>query len=126
MAGLPIWWPADWRVHELSLCDAIVEAVTRHAGGRPVRSVHLRIGHLRQVVPESLEFYWDMRTDSTELAGCRLMVEHVAAVIRCRDCGQQTTLTEPIRLCGACDRADVELLCGDEFLIDSINVSDAP
>lgn len=115
-------------MHELSLCDAIVDRVLDHAGGRPVRTVRLRIGHLRQVVPDSLHFYWDLRTDGGDdgpLAGTRLEIEFVAAVVRCRDCGARTTLDDPILLCGSCDRADVELVAGEEFLIDSIDLAAA-
>jgi len=41
-------------MHELALASAVVEAVERHADGRRVLAVHLRVGRLRQVVPESL------------------------------------------------------------------------
>jgi hydrogenase nickel incorporation protein HypA/HybF len=40
-------------VHELSLCEAIAGVVKPHAGGRHVDVVRVRIGALRQVVPES-------------------------------------------------------------------------
>jgi hydrogenase nickel incorporation protein HypA/HybF len=41
-------------VHELSLCEAIVGVVKPYADGRHVDVVRVRIGALRQVVPESL------------------------------------------------------------------------
>jgi hydrogenase nickel incorporation protein HypA/HybF len=43
-------------VHELSVSAAVVDTAVRHAGGRPVAVVNLRVGHLRQVVPDSLLF----------------------------------------------------------------------
>ena len=45
-------------MHELSLATGIVETVVKHADGRRVTSVEMRIGTLRQVVPESLDFYF--------------------------------------------------------------------
>jgi len=39
-------------MHELSLASAVIDTATRHADGRHVSAVHLRVGHLRQVVPE--------------------------------------------------------------------------
>ena len=45
-------------VHELSLSSAILETVLKHADGRKVNTVELTVGALRQVVPESLDFYW--------------------------------------------------------------------
>ena len=73
-------------MHELSLCQAILEHVEARAGERAVRRVHVRIGYLRQVVPDSLLFSWEMLTESSDLAGCELVVEHVPAVVHCAAC----------------------------------------
>jgi hydrogenase nickel incorporation protein HypA/HybF len=43
-------------VHELSVSAAVVDTAIRHAAGRKVTHVHLRVGALRQVVPDSLAF----------------------------------------------------------------------
>ena len=42
----------------------------------------------------------------------------------CHSCGSETTLSVPILLCGSCDGADVELISGEELLIESIDVVD--
>lgn len=109
-------------MHELSLCQAIVETVSLHAGGRPLRRVNVRIGYLRQVVPDSLRFSWEVITDATILADCELVVDHVAAVIACRSCGEHTTLDRPLLLCSVCEGSDVEVVAGEEFQIESIDV----
>ena len=70
-------------MHELSLCEAIADSVARHADGRPVRRASVRIGYLRQVVPESMSFCWQVLTDGTDLSGCELDIEHVPAVVAC-------------------------------------------
>ena len=49
-------------MHELAISSAVLESVLRHADGRRVSAVKLRVGHLRQVVPDSLEFYWGIVT----------------------------------------------------------------
>ena len=82
----------------------------------------MRIGHFRQVVPDSLLFSWELLTDGTELSG----------VQRCRSttcrrsssagaCGATTTLDLPILVCRTCGSSDVELVSGEEFLIASID-----
>ncbi|MBA2282152.1 MAG: hydrogenase maturation nickel metallochaperone HypA [Actinomycetota bacterium] len=109
-------------MHELSLCQAIVETVEARAGGRPLERVDVRIGHLRQVVPDSLLFSWEMLTAGTALEACELVVEHVPAVVRCRACAVETTLDWPVLACAACDGLDVELLTGKEFEIASFDV----
>jgi hydrogenase nickel incorporation protein HypA/HybF len=111
-------------VHELSLCQAILDHVEARAAGRPVRRVHVRIGHLRQVVPDSLQFSWELLTESTDLAGCALVVEHVPAVVHCRACGAGTTLDWPVLACGACEGLDVELRSGEELELAWIDVAE--
>jgi len=112
-------------VHELSLCEAIAATVTRHAGERTASCVVVRIGHLRQVVPDSLSFCWTLLTDGTDLEGCILEIEQVPAVIRCGSCGVETTLDVPLMVCPACSSDDVTLLSGEEFQVASLDVSDA-
>ncbi|MGP0030740.1 MAG: hydrogenase maturation nickel metallochaperone HypA [Acidimicrobiales bacterium] len=109
-------------MHELSIARAIVDSTTRHAGGRPVTAVTVRIGHLRQVVPDALQFNWDVLTDHGELQECVLVIEEVPAVVECRACGARTTLGLPVLSCGACESFDVTLLSGEEFLIASMDV----
>ena len=112
-------------MHELSLCRAIADTVTEHADGRPVRRVRLRVGHFRQVVPETLQFCWTMRTEGTDLEGCALDVDHVAATVDCHDCAAATTLAHPVLRCGSCGGSNVTMTSGDEFLIESIDVAPA-
>jgi hydrogenase nickel incorporation protein HypA/HybF len=112
-------------VHELSMCDAIARAVDVHAGGRPVQSVTVRIGHLRQVVPDTLEFSWSMVTKSTALEGAELQVEYVPAVVTCEACGATTTLDAPVLACAACGARAVTLTSGDELLIASLQLAPA-
>jgi hydrogenase nickel incorporation protein HypA/HybF len=107
-------------VHELALCQAIVHTVTPRAAGRRIARVDVRIGHFRQVVPDSLRFSWELLTDGTDLAGCELVIDHVPAVIDCRDCGERTTLELPILLCRRCESSEVTLVTGEEFMIVSI------
>lgn len=112
-------------MHELSLCNAIADTVSAYAAGRRIRSVQVRIGAYRQVVPDTLAFVWEMQIAESDLAQCELRVETVPAVVSCRTCGAETTLGYPILLCGECDGADVELVTGEEFLIESIDVEPA-
>ena len=111
-------------MHELSLCQAILEHVEARAGERAVCRVHVRIGYLRQVVPDSLLFSWAMLTDSSDLAGCELVVAHVPAVVHCAACALDTTLDWPVLACARCESHDVELRSGDELELAWIDVAE--
>ena len=106
-------------MHELALCEAIARAVSEHAHGQPVESVQVRIGHLRQVVPDALTFSWEVLTAGTSLDGCVLEIEHVPATVSCAACGAVTTLFDPLLVCGSCAGFDVTLLTGEEFTVQS-------
>jgi hydrogenase nickel incorporation protein HypA/HybF len=112
-------------VHELSLCNAIATTVTEHAAGKQVDVVRLKVGHFRQVVPDTLRFCWANTVLGGPLDGARLDIVAVPAVVVCRDCKGATTLDEPLLRCAGCNSADVDLVSGEEFLIDSIDVTDA-
>lgn len=109
-------------MHELSLSSAIVETVERHAAGRHVKLVTLTIGTLRQVVAESLSFYFEIVSRGRLCEGAALEQNVVEARVRCRPCDRQWTLAEPIFRCPECDGSDVDVLSGTEFEVDSIEV----
>jgi hydrogenase nickel incorporation protein HypA/HybF len=111
-------------VHELSIAQAILEHVEARSAGQPVRRVHVRVGHLRQVVPDSLRFSWEMVTAGTDLDGAELVVEEVPAVVQCRACGASTTLTLPVLACSSCEGHDVELQSGEELDLGWLDVAE--
>ncbi|MGH9225383.1 MAG: hydrogenase maturation nickel metallochaperone HypA [Acidimicrobiales bacterium] len=112
-------------MHELSLCEAIAKTVVKHAGGKPVAEVAVRIGYLRQVVPDALLFSWEMITSGSDLEGSTLAIEQVPAVVTCDVCGAETTLDMPIMLCGTCEASTVTLVSGEEFQVVSLELAEA-
>jgi hydrogenase nickel incorporation protein HypA/HybF len=111
-------------LHELSLCEAIAGVVKPYADGRHVDVVRVRIGALRQVVPESLSFCWTLVRDYEDMPDAELELELIIAEVQCRSCGQRSTITSQwCLLCPRCESADVEVLRGNEFLVTSLDVS---
>lgn len=111
-------------MHELSICQSIGIIVGKHAAGREVHTIRLRIGKLRQIVPDTLEYCWSLVSEDTTLAGSRLEIESIPAAIKCLQCEQTQTLTEVNFLCPACGCAQVEIVSGDEFLITSLEIAE--
>jgi hydrogenase nickel incorporation protein HypA/HybF len=106
-------------MHELSLASAIVETVERHAEGRPVQTISLRVGALRQVVPESLEFYVEIVGRDTVCEGARVELEVVPARLAC--CGGEWE--PPSFRCPNCGGGGA-VVSGDEFLVESIELKE--
>ena len=111
-------------VHELSICGSIADIVTRRAAGRTVRAINVRAGQLRQIVPDTLVYCWELVSADTPLAGSRICVETVPARIRCRSCDQVTDVgAVPVFACAGCGGFDVEVVSGEEFLITSLELA---
>ena len=110
-------------MHELSICTAIAKIAHQAAAGRPVERVRVDIGHLRQVVPDTLRHSWEMVVFGTPLDSVPLEVREVAAVIECRTCGSQTTLDDPIFRCAACGSTETFVVSGDELLVTSLDLT---
>lgn len=108
-------------MHELSICASIARIVSAHTDGNPVALVHLRVGHLRQVVPDTLRYSWDVVVADTPLAGSALEIDHVPAVIECRTCTTRTELAAPVFRC-PCGSTDVTVVSGDELLVTSLDL----
>ena len=111
-------------MHELSISSAVVDTVLKHAAGRPVTTVTMTVGALRQVVPESLEFYFGIVSRDTLCDGARLEQVLVPARVRCEACGDERELDDlHLFLCPACGGAS-GVSAGNELQVESIEVKD--
>ncbi len=110
-------------MHELSICSSIAAIVTEHAAGRPVERVVLDVGYLRQVVPATLMYSWELIVAGTPLERAALVVNHIPAVIECRSCGTATTIELPVFRC-PCGSIDTEVTAGEELLVRSLDITD--
>ena len=112
-------------MHELALSSAIVAIVDKHAAGRRVSVVTLRVGRLRQVVPQALEFYFEFVARGSVCEGARLEHELVEVRLHCNPCGTEWAIDVPAFRCPSCGDGDVAVIGGDEFQVESIEVEEA-
>jgi hydrogenase nickel incorporation protein HypA/HybF len=112
-------------VHELSLSSAIIATAAKYADGRRVAVVSLRVGRLRQVVPQTLEFYFEFVARGTVCEGARLDQEVLEARLRCDACGEEWEIEIPAFRCPGCGGSGVTIVSGNEFEVESIEVEEA-
>ena len=110
-------------MHELSITQGVVEAVTERTGSATVLSVRLRVGQLSGVVPDAMRFCFELVTAGTPLEGAALEIEQPEGRGRCRACGAAFALRDLILLCD-CGSADVEVLAGRELSVVSVALVD--
>ena len=77
-------------MHELGLCEAVLDAVTRRAQGRPVTRIVVRAGVLHRVAPEAFQQAFTIVAAGTEAEDAQTSVVTVLASVRCDDCGAAT------------------------------------
>ena len=111
-------------MHELSIAEAVVAIAERHARGRKVTKVELKVGYLRQVVPSALSFAFELTAVGTPVEGAELEMEEVPAAGWCRACETRTGLPELPLWCRNCGSSDVEVTHGEELLVDSLELEE--
>jgi hydrogenase nickel incorporation protein HypA/HybF len=108
-------------MHEMGLCEAIVEATLRRADGRQVSGVRVRVaGHPVDQAVIDQGFRMAAAGTQAEHAAIDLVVEPLAA--RCRACGYKTSGTEPLAMvaCSRCESLDIEAVGEERVVLESI------
>ena len=113
-------------MHELSIADAIVRIACAHAGERRIVLVEVKVGHLRQVVPDALAFAFTLVSEGTPAEGAELQLEEVPAAGTCRACGAHTEFDGFPLACATCGSLDIELVRGEELLVDALTMEGVP
>ena len=111
-------------MHELAIAESIVQIASRHANGRRVTKVQLKVGHLRQVVPSALAFSFELVAQGTPIEGAQLEMEEVPAIGSCRGCGEKSRLESFPLQCKVCGGVDLELLEGEELYVESLELEE--
>jgi len=107
-------------MHELSIASAIVDIACRHADGRRVEKVELRVGRLRQVVPDALVFAFELVAQGTAVDGAELEIEEVPVRVECRSCGAEGDVEELPLACKGCGSLDVKVTAGEELEVEAL------
>jgi hydrogenase nickel incorporation protein HypA/HybF len=114
-------------MHEFSIATSLLEIISQEARayqGARVKAVTLRIGTLSGVVPEALEFAFQVLSEDTVAKGARLVIERVSLRIACNTCGMVSTPADPFIICPHCKSGDVEIRAGRELEIESMEIED--
>lgn len=107
-------------MHELGLCEGILDAVERRAAGRRVTGVRVRIGALHRVVGPALDEAFSLAAAGTVAEGAAVDLVVVPVRLACRECGGQAESRDPLGTCPTCGGTDLEIEGGDELVLESI------
>ncbi|MFF5265276.1 hydrogenase maturation nickel metallochaperone HypA [Actinomadura viridis] len=113
-------------MHELGLCEAIVQAAVKRADGRRVHGARVRVGG-HPVDPEVVEQGFRLAAAGTVVEGAELDLVLEPLSVRCRACGTEAPASDATALtaCSRCGAVDIEVTGRDDVVLESITV-DAP
>ena len=112
-------------MHELSICQALMEQVTRVAReqhAQRVVSVTVRIGPLSGVEPSLLASAYPLASAGTLAADSRLILERCALRVRCLECGAESEASSTRLLCACCGAWRVTVVSGEELLLARVEL----
>jgi hydrogenase nickel incorporation protein HypA/HybF len=113
-------------VHELGLCEGIVEAAVRRAGDRPVAGLRVRIGG-HPVDPGVIAQGVEVAAIGTVVEGAELDLVLEPLVTHCRDCGQGSPVdgATVMAACPKCGGVDIVMTGSEQVILESISVATA-
>lgn len=110
-------------MHEFSITRSLVDLCNAEAdknGLVKIYKIHLKVGKFTGFSPDSINFYFEHLKTNTKCQDADIIFEEIPIRIKCSSCGKESVISEPILICPACSKADIEVVSGREFYIASI------
>jgi hydrogenase nickel incorporation protein HypA/HybF len=112
-------------MHELSIMQSALDQVlekARQAGANRVHAIRLRIGALSGVVPDALQFAFEVLATGTPAQGAQLFIEDVPARFWCAACNHEFEAARMFTECPDCQLPSSDLRAGREMELTSLEV----
>lgn len=110
-------------MHELGITRNIIAIVKENAHNHRVKRVTLEIGKLSAIMPDAIEFCFDICAQGTIVEGAKLEIIEVPGMARCQQCGVTFTVDKPFGIC-PCGSVQLDLITGQELKIKEIEVEE--
>lgn len=112
-------------MHELAITQSILDIARKAAdehGAKRVQSVRIMLGEYSGVVPQCIQYYFDVISRGTLAEGAVLDIRRLPVIIRCNSCGEESRIDRLHVACPLCGSTDLKLIQGREFYIESLEV----
>ena len=113
-------------MHEVSIMEQTIEIALNNAHNQGANKIHqlkMRIGAVSGVVPEALNFAFDVVTEGTIAQGAKLEIDIVPVVSYCPHCQIEFQPPDLFYECPQCDRLSNKVIAGREIELTSLEIS---
>ncbi len=112
-------------MHELAITQSILDiaqTAAREHNVTRVREVRIKLGEYCGVVPQCVQYYFDVISKGTVADGAVLTMERLPILMRCEDCRWEGQVDKLHIVCPNCGSTHLKLLQGREFYVESLEV----
>lgn len=113
-------------MHEVSIMQEVLrvaEEKVRASGGTAIQKIRLRIGRLSGVVPEALEYAFEVLQGESLAAGGKLEIESIPTICWCEPCQKEFATQDYLFECPVCGQMSGKLIRGREMELASLEIS---
>ena len=108
-------------MHELALAEQLLHVIKQAASDNNLRKViivKIIVGEMMAVVPEALEFSFQVLSRNTVAEGTKLVLEKQQALSQCSQCGHIYSWLEHGYRCPSCNNLGGTIIQGRDLYID--------
>lgn len=112
-------------MHEMALCQGIVEIVEEEMRRRSVsrvRSVCLEIGALSHVAPEALRFCFAVVAARTIAEGAVLKIVEAPGLAWCMTCSRSVEIARRDERCPWCGSYQLQVTAGEQMRVKELEI----
>ena len=113
-------------MHEISIMQNTLDLAIAQAqknGGKKIDCLTLKIGELSGVIPEALEFAFEVLVRGTIAEDAQLEIKSIPVVCYCQNCDRNFQPKNYVYACPQCQEISINILAGRELELASLVVS---
>jgi hydrogenase nickel incorporation protein HypA/HybF len=115
-------------MHELAICQALmnqVESIAAERNARSVVSIVVGMGPLSGVEVQLLKHAYPVASAGTVAEGAELVIENLPVRIKCAKCGSESDAAPNKLVCKVCGDWRTTLISGDELMLMRVELETA-
>ena len=112
-------------MHEYSIVQSLIDLAEENAvknGAKKVTKLEVKIGVLSGVEVQLLETAFDTFKEGTICEDAEFILNIQPVVIKCKNCGEESTLSKDEYICPKCQSGELEILDGEEMYLMSLEL----